>query len=163
MVKKKIELEKKEILKEGKEIDFETFIEATEEVIDEISEQEKIKVSILGNEFLRLVQGNKFIQVKTRMTYGDKLKVKNASKPASYLYDEDSGDIEVKLKEENIDLFLLEKQVIEADFGQVNRETIKENEDHDKLFESALEIIKLKNGLVQTKKQLEKNKMKKKA
>lgn len=155
--------DKKEILEEGKEVDFETFMETTEEVLDELAEEDKLKVVIIGSEFVRITQGDKFLQVKFRMSYGDKSKVKEANKPSSYVYNEENESIEMKLKNEDADLFILERQITETDFGKVDRETIKNNETHGKLFEAALDIIKLKNGLVQTKKQLKKNKKKKKA
>lgn len=139
---------------------LEAFLEGLENEIDGASEA--IKATRLGNQLARVSRGENFLEFKLIMSYGDKNQAKSLNKADSILYDE-SGDskIEMKLKDNDLDMFLLEKQVVDSDLGKLNREIISKNETHLDLFDAAVEIIKLKNGLTLTKKQVEKKKTKK--
>lgn len=139
---------------------FESFLENLESEIDGANNE--INVINLGSEMARVKRGQNFIDFKITLSYGDKQQIKALNKAESLLYD-DSGDskIEMKLRDNDIDLFILEKQVRNSNLGSLNRDSISKNETHLELFESAVEIIKLKNGLVMTKKQMEKKKTKK--
>ena len=136
------------------------FLEGLENEIDGASEA--IKATRIGNQLARVSRGENFLEFKLIMSYGDKNQAKSLNKADSILYDE-SGDskIEMKLKDNDLDMFLLEKQVVDSDLGKLNREIISKNETHLDLFDAAVEIIKLKNGLTMTKKQVEKKKTKK--
>ncbi len=136
------------------------FLEGLENEIDGASEA--IKATRLGNQLARVSRGENFLEFKLIMSYGDKNQAKSLNKADSILYDE-SGDskIEMKLKDNDLDMFLLEKQVVDSDLGKLNREIISKNETHLDLFDAAVEIVKLKNGLTMTKKQVEKKKTKK--
>ncbi len=141
----------KDKIENQEELDFDSFMEEVEG-----QEDEKVRVIKLGNELVRFVSIVGFIDAKIAMTYGDKLKVKNANKPKSIVFDEDSLSREILLKEEDTDLFILTKQIKDSDLGILTRENIQENKTHEKLFEAVLEVVKMKNGLTMTKKQLEK-------
>ncbi len=136
------------------------FLEGLENEIDGASEA--IKATRIGNQLARVSRGENFLEFKLIMSYGDKNQAKSLNKADSILYDE-SGDskIEMKLKDNDLDMFLLEKQVVDSDLGKLNREIISKNETHLDLFDAAVEIVKLKNGLTMTKKQVEKKKTKK--
>lgn len=138
----------------------EAFLEGLENEVDGASEA--IKATRIGNQLARVSRGENFLEFKLIMSYGDKNQAKSLNKADSILYDE-SGDskIEMKLKDNDLDMFLLEKQVVDSDLGKLNREVISKNETHLDLFDAAVEIIKLKNGLTLTKKQVEKKKTKK--
>lgn len=139
---------------------LEAFLEGLENEVDGASEA--IKATRIGNQLARVSRGENFLEFKLIMSYGDKNQAKSLNKADSILYDE-SGDskIEMKLKDNDLDMFLLEKQVVDSDLGKLNREIISKNETHLDLFDAAVEIIKLKNGLTLTKKQVEKKKTKK--
>ena len=139
---------------------LEAFLEGLENEIDGASEE--IKATRIGTQLARVSRGENFLEFKLIMSYGDKNQAKSLNKADSILYDE-SGDskIEMKLKDNDLDMFLLEKQVVDSDLGKLNREIISKNETHLDLFDAAVEIIKLKNGLTLTKKQVEKKKTKK--
>lgn len=139
---------------------LEVFLEGLENEIDGASEE--IKATRIGTQLARVHRGENFLEFKLIMSYGDKNQAKSLNKADSILYDE-SGDskIEMKLKDNDLDMFLLEKQVVDSDLGKLNREIISKNETHLDLFDAAVEIVKLKNGLTMTKKQVEKKKTKK--
>ncbi len=141
----------KDKLENQEELDFDSFMEEVEGL-----EDEKVRVIKLGNELVRFVSKVGFVDAKIVMTYGDKLKVKNANKPKSIVFDEDSLSKEILLKEEDTDLFILTRQIKNSDLGSLTRDNIQENKTHEKLFEAVLEVVKMKNGLTMTKKQLEK-------
>ena len=149
-----------EITEVTKKDSLEAFLEDLENEIDSVTDE--VKVEKLGNQLARVRRGENFLDFKLTMSYGDKQNAKALNKADSILYDE-GGDskIEMKLKDNDLDMFLLEKQVVNSNIGKLDREAISKNETHSELFEAAVEIIKMKNGLVQTKKQLEKKKAKK--
>lgn len=155
-------LEEKEIVevKENLGESLDDFMNSLENEIDKATDE--IKVINLGNQLARVTRGNHYVDFRIILSYGDKQQIKALNKAESLLYDE-SGDskIEMKLRDNDIDLFILEKQIAGSDLGKLTRISISENVTHLDLFESAVEIIKLKNGLVMTKKQLEKKKNKK--
>jgi len=139
---------------------LELFLEGLENEINTATDE--VKVEKLGSQLVKVRRGENFIDFKLIMSFGDKQQVKALNKADSLLYD-DSGDskIEMKLKDNDVDLFILEKHIVNSNFGALSRKAIEENETHLDLFEAAVEIIKLKNGLTMTKKQLEKKKAKK--
>ena len=142
----------KDKLENQDELDLDSFMNEVEEG----QEQDKVKVIKKGNELIRFASGVGYVDAKITMSYGDKLKVKNANKPKSIVFDEETLEREIMLKEEDTDLFILTKQIVDSDLGKLNIEAIQNNETHEKLFEAVLEVVKLKNGLTMTKKQLEK-------
>lgn len=141
----------KDKIENQEELDFDSFMEEVEG-----QEDEKVRVIKLGNELVRFVSIVGFVDAKITMTYGDKLKVKSANKPKSIVFDEDTLSREILLKEEDTDLFILTEQIKDTDLGKLSREDIQNNKTHEKLFEAVLEVVKMKNGLTMTKKQLEK-------
>lgn len=145
---------------EVKKDSLEAFLENLENEIDNVTDE--VKVEKLGSQLARVRRGENYLDFKLTMSYGDKQNAKALNKADSILYDE-GGDskIEMKLKDNDLDMFLLEKQIVDSNLGKLNRIAISENETHLELFEAAVEIIKMKNGLVQTKKQIEKKKAKK--
>jgi len=142
------------------ETSLEDFLNEVENDVDEAVGN--VKITKLGNEIVRASRATRFVDIKLVMSFGDKQKAKSLNKADSILYDEGSTEkIEMKLKDNDIDVFILERQIIGSDLGKINNEILLSNETHLDLFEAAIEILKVKNGLVQTKKQIEKKKVKK--
>ncbi len=127
-------------------------------------QEEEIVVIPLGSQLVKVVLGKMFVEGKITMSYGAKQKVKSLNKADSILYDEDGDNkIEMKLKKNNdVDIFILSEQLVNSDLGKLTRKDIDNNETHLDLFDAFTEIVKIKNGLQMTKKQLEKKKKKKK-
>lgn len=141
---------------------LEEFFNNVEGTVDK--QEEEIVVVPMGNQLVRLTSGEMFIEGKITMRYGAKQKAKSLNKADSILYDEDGDSkIEMKLKDNDVDLFILSEQLVNSDLGKLTKKDIDDNETHLDLFDAFVEIVKIKNGLQMTKKQLEKKKKKKKS
>lgn len=145
------------LLEEGKEIDFEEVMEQLEE-----KEEEKIRVVPIGNQKIRVICGNAWVEGRLRMTHGAIIDSQKLSAAKSVVYDDSDDKIEAKLSTESVHFFI-QLECIDSwnGEGDVNRENLKNTTTHSKVLNSFSEFVGKYNGIIQTRAEVEKKKKRK--
>ncbi len=143
---------------EGQELDFDEIMEK----IEEQQEEEKIKVTAVGNQMIRVACGGDYVVGKIRMKHGDIIEAGKLSAAKSVVYTDEEDKIEAKLSNESVHLFIQERCLTEWNLDEkLTRKNIIDSTTHSRVLNAFSECVGKLNGIFSTRAEIEKKKKKK--